>query len=344
MHGVLTPAQSDSLAAASAKIIADAKAPAASKPADATVAKPDKVEAPAADGVVSGAGGSADKAQAPAKPDALDLSFLPESVRSKVHVDDDHALAALKSGYMAHGEATKKFQEAAALRRSAENYDFLMADPDLAAVVVKAVADKQAGRKPSEAPTDTPEPEIDPFDPKSVASEIDRRAEVKASEKIEAFRKELDAPNVWRAKMNEAIGSYAASHAVEEAVMIEAVKLAAADFQAEGFTPQPDDVARLMGPYVRLARVSAKPAVAPPVNNLVESKNGRPGTEAVTSPTGRGGPHTASVLAFPSHWKNGVCPLRETDEQATASHLYRMRARYGPDVTLEDVRAGSEGR
>lgn len=340
MRGILTPEQAASFAAESAKIV-EAEKSAAVVPDPKAGAVPDKVADPKAGEAVSGAEGSADKGETPpVKPDALDLSFLPESVRSKVHVDDDHALAALKSGYMAHGAATKKFQEAAALKDAADKWNFIVGDPDLADLVVKAIADKKAGRKPV-LPADEPDPEIDPLDPKSVASVIDRRVKAGVEEGVGRLREELDAPARYHAEMNAALGAYAEQHAIEPDVMVEAIKLAAADLSKSGETAEPRDVPRLMGAYVRLARV-AKPTTTP-VNKPV-TPNGHAGTEAVTSPTARGGPHTGGVVPFPSHWKNGECPLHETDEQMESSHLYRMRRLYGPNVTLEDVRAGVASR
>lgn len=330
--------------AASDKIIAEAKA--AEKVPEPPKAVPaDKDKAPDAGGVVSGDTAEADKANAPAKPDALDLSFLPENVRSKVTVADDEALAVLKSGFMAHPVATKKFQdasklreEAEALKRSAANYDFLMADEARAAKVLAIMSDK--GGTP---PVDDAE-ELDTLDPKSVLSVIDKRVEKAKADVRAELRREADAPKVWADSMNSALGEYAEKHSVDVDTMTAAIKLAEADFKAENVRPEPEDVPRLMGAYVRLARLTPKPAAATPPVNKPATGNGHAGLETVTSPTARGGPFTGNVVPFPAHWKNGEQPLHESEDQMATSHLYRMRVRFGPQVTLEDVVAGARSR
>lgn len=345
-----TPERDAAFAKESAQMAEAAKAAAATKrgpatadkPADPPAAAPDKVPVPASGVVVSDGKDAADKAKAPDAPELPDLSFLPESVRSKVHFDDDHALATVKSGWMAHSEATKRFTEAKALERDALNYRALVADEDAAAVVAKVLADKKAGRKVALPVDPTPEPELDTLDPTAIKSYIDSKA--KAAEEAAAvrakaeIRQDLDAPTVYRNAMNAAISAYAAEHAVEQDVMVEAVKLAAAD--NAGVEVYPEDVARLMGGYVRAARYAKATVTTTPTNKPVTG-SGRTGTEAVTSPTGRGGTSTAHTISYPEHWVNGKPPRVETDAQAEMSLLYAMRRRLGPEVTLEDVRAGS---
>ncbi len=342
MLATWTPEKDAAFAAESKRMVADAsKAPAAKqdKQVDSAAPVPDKVDGSKAEAVVSDDKGPADKAKAPDGPEAPDLSFLPESVRSKVHFDDDHALGTVKSGFMAHAEATKKFQAASALQRDAENYRFLIGDEDMAAVVAKAMADKKAGRKigvPAVAPVAT---DVDPLDPASLAQFVTSTAEKVADEKVAAARtevqKELDAPTLYRNAMNAAITEYAKANAVETDVMAEAVKLAAADnANVDVF---PEDVPRLMGGYVRAARLSKQ--VTKPVNKPVVG-NGHAGTEAVTSPNGRGGSAVANTLTFPAHWVNGRPPRVETDAQAELTMLYAIQKNYGPDVTLEAARTG----
>ena len=334
------------MAAESAKRIESAKAAEAAKqaPVKDKAAPPanvpaDKVDAPAPSDVVSATEADADKAKAPETVEEADLSFLPEAVRSQVKVSSVQAAAALKSGWMAHSEATKRFTEAKAMERDATNYRDLVADPELAEIVTKAVMDKRAGRKPL-APVAEPDPEIDPFDPKSVASFVSKQVETKVSEARAADQAERERPNEVKAAVNEALNAYQLDRAIDPAIFVEAVKMADAALVKNRRVWDPETVDVLIEPYVALASAAKAKQVTEAVNKA-DTKNGRSGTAEAASPTGLGGPHTAHVIPLPAHLATGKPPKAITDEMREQELLYAMRRRYGPGVTLEDVRAAT---
>ena len=344
-----------------AKAEADTKAkkgPAkAAKPETSeTAATPDTVKASEGAGQVSSpADGATDTGEhPPVTPDALDLSFLPEEVRSKVHFDDDKAYAAVKSGWLAHSEATRKFQEASVLRkeadadkRDAENYRALVADPDVAQVVVKAVADKRDGKKPS-----PPAPSVldAPIDPENPVASIDAKLKALADKQRELDQREAkarEAANV-RVAVGDAVLAYATQSGEDPAVVEQAVKDCDAALAKNGQKWTPETVAVLLPPYVEMAKAKRASAPKPfaPTNGAVTKTapaSATPGTETVASPTGRGGVHQTQPVPYPSWYVNGQPPkgYKPGEADLEQEHLYLMRRRFGPNVTLEDIRSVS---
>lgn len=297
-------------------------------------------------GSISGesvAGG--DKGAAPPPPaDAPDLTWLPEDVRSKVHFDDDETHARVKSGFMAHAAATAKFDDAAKLRKEAEaierdakNYRALIAHP-------KAGEIARAALEGREIPDPAAQPEADPNEPVTRA-EAERIAATKAAAMKTDLVEEMQRPEKIRAAVNGAISAYAAENKVPEKVMTEAVQAANASLLKRGrvWETDPEQVATLLDGFVEAARVkyAAKPA-APATGQVVPPPNGHIGTEEVASPTGKGGPHTTNVVPVPSFYVNGQMPKRPlTAVEWEEQHLFRMRERFGPGVTLEQIRAAN---
>ncbi len=314
--------------------------------------EPDKEIAVAA-GEVSGATTGEDKGTTP--PDAgtaPDLSFLPEDVRSKIHVDSEEAAAALKSGWMAHSEATKRFTEAKAVQRDADNYRALVSDPDLAEVVVKAVADKKAGKKPNASPASPPaedvEPEVDPLDSESIKAHS--RWEVSQVRKemaaLKATISEATRPDPLQA-VKASLLAYQADKKVDDGVMQAAVEAANANLASEGVTAWTPETAADFVAYVKgfVANAKSVPAPVTPAKQPVQPTNGQPGLAAVTSPVSRGGTHQAHVVPMPKHYVNGEPPKRpRTAEEWADEDLYRMQMRFGPNVTREDLLTASRPR
>ncbi len=340
-----------------------AKRAAAKAAPSTTPAKADKVDStPAATvdkptgdaaGAVSGAAVTAeDKAKAPDAATTLDLSFLPEAIRSKVRVESDEAAAVLKSGFMAHSAATSKFieasklrKEAEALQRSAANYDALVSDPDVA-LVIKAVEDKRNGKKPSAPAPVEDDPALALLGPEGVAA-LDKRtgAMVSAAQaEVARLREEIQSitrPTAQRAAFNSICDAFVAANGVEQDVMAEAIRLADADLAKDEqslLTVDPKMVPILLRPQVEVARLRKR---VPPVTaaNKTAATNGQAGgTAEVASPTGRGGTHSDQTVPFPAHYVNGRPPNRpRTDAERSAEHLFKTRLAYGPNATTADL-------
>lgn len=315
-------------------------------------APPDKAagEAPGADS----RGTAATEGQGETPPDdagTFDLSFLPESVRSKIRVEDEEAHAALKSGWMAHSEATKRFQEAKRLEREAENYRSITSDPEIAKVVHSMIADKLAG-KPLSTPKVVEEqiPAIDPFEPATIEAHVEKRVEIALRKSMEAEaarrRAEAEAPVLAKQAVTEALVAYVAESGIDEATAKEATALANARLLARGKTWDPERVDVLMDAAVAEVRLKkAAPAPSAPANKTVPPQNGASGTATVASPVGRGGAHAAHAIPAPKY-SNGLStpPAHMTDEDYEQEMLYAMRKRFGPNVTIDDVRAGAASR
>ncbi|MDD5305458.1 MAG: hypothetical protein PHS14_20350 [Elusimicrobia bacterium] len=329
---------------AAARVLAKAN----KTPTPETPAPTDKTAADASVVAPSADASTGQGATPPEKPTTLDMSFISEKVRSRIHVDDDEALAELKNGYLAHPAATKKFQEASAmlekaqaLERDAQNYRDLVSDPDVAAVVAKAALDKASGKKPT-PPEASVVDDLDTLDPKAVVARIDKSKVEAKAEALAELRAELSAPDKYRAAMNAQIGAYAVKHGVDQTTMTEAVRLAIEDLGPDAQV-SPEQVPTLLPAYVRLARLTAKPAASP--ENKVAAPSAPTGTESVASPTGRAGPHATSVVPFPSHFVNGEPPRgKPTPAQYEQEMLFAARKRHGPQVTLEDLRAAMATR
>lgn len=319
---------------------------------DAAAANPSDNDQPEqTDSVSSDAAGATDKGGTPppAAPTTFDTLFLPERSRSKVHFDDDQAYADVRAAVDGgRAAATQKFQDASALRRDAENYRALIGDPDLAAVIVQAKADKLAGRSPAFPASGAPPRELDPLDPKSVEEHIARTVAEGVAQPIRELREELSRPAKLKAAVNEALGDFATANGVDVATMQAAVRLADARLIETGKKWHPDLVDVLMPSYVELARAKQAPATPPPASGASKTTpptNGHAGTDEVASPTGRGGAHQAHVIPLPRHFVNGKPPQRpRSSTEYEDEMLYAMRKRYGPDVTIEDVRAGMATR
>lgn len=295
-------------------------------------------------GSVSGesvAGG--DKGATPPPPaDAPDLSWLPDEVRSKVHFDDDETHAKVKSGFMAHSAATAKFTEAARLReeakaieRDAANYRVLSAHPR-AKDIVKAVV--EGGDVPEPQPTREP---VDTSDPAAVLAELDRtKAEAKAE--VDKLREELTGPARHRQAVIDTLRAFEVDNSVPEKVMTEAVAAADAYLLSKGRKWNPETAADLVAGYVEVARAkyaTKPPPVPAPTGQPAVPPNGHTGTAEVASPTGSGGPHNQGLVPLPSFYVNGKMPNRPlTAAEWNEQDLYRMRERYGPGVTPEQIR------
>lgn len=347
-----TPEQDAALEAEVAKRAESAKAADAAK---ATPPVKDKGEPPAAketsspenvppvageEKVTNDEAGDKDKGKTPESQGAFDVSFLPEDVRSRVHFDDEKSFAAVKSGWMAHAEATKKFQEAGAIRRDAENYRAVVADEEVGGVLLQAAALRKAGKKFRlvEEGQPTPkaeEPEFDPFDPKA----HERIARKAVREELGQFREELERPSKVTVAVNSALEAYAAAENIDQPTMIEAIKMADAALVKAGRKWDPEQVAVLMPGYVEAAKAK-KPAAPPPGANKAPPSNGHKGTEEASSPVGRGGPHQTHVVPPPAFYVDGHTPNRRlTNAEWDEENLYRMRLRFGPNVTIEDIRS-----
>jgi hypothetical protein len=308
---------------------------------------------------VSGAAVTAeDKAKAPDAATTLDLSFLPENVRSQVHFDSEEAAAAVKAGWLAHGAATKKFieasnlrKEAEALQRSAKNYDALVADPDVA-LVIKAVEDKRNGKKPAAPAPAEDDPALALLGPDGIAA-IDRRTEAKvsaANAEVTRLREEIESitrPTAQRAVFNQTCDAFVAANQVEQDVMAEAIRMADADLAKDGqslIDVDPKMLPILLRPQVEVARLKKRvPPVA--VANKNGAANGQAGTAEVASPVGRGGAHSEQSVPFPKHYVNGQPPRRpRTAAEWAEEDDFRVKLAYGPNATASDVRAASATR
>ena len=233
-------------------------------------------------------------------------------------------------------------EKAQALERDAKNYRDLVSDPDVAAVIVQAVADKRSGKKPV-VPAPVEDEPLDTLDPKAVVDRIDKSGAKATADALTQLRAELSAPDKYRAAMNAAIGAYAVKHEVDQATMSEAVRLAIEELGADAQV-SPEQVPSLLPAYVRLARMTAKPAATP--ENKVAPKIEPTGTESVASPTGRAGSAATSTIPFPKHFVNGEPPRghRPTPSEYEQEALFSARRRFGPQVTLEDLRTAMQTR
>lgn len=340
-----TPADDANLLKAMEEAAAKAKAE-----AEANSAPPEKDKGASSPGVATGDKGNGEETgsvtngtapqsdKAPNAPDfgsAFDTSFLPESVRSKVHFDDDAAFAAVKNGYLAHAEATRKFQEASALKRDAENYRALVSDPDYVQAIAKVTTEKATGNP---APAPESEPELDPLDPNSVKTFIAKQIQVEKAKVVQ----EMSAPAVHLQRVNGAISAYFSDKGLDQAACKRCVDAVQENMASHGGMWTPEMVPILLAPYVAAerAKIASPSTPAAPPANKTAPVNGAPGLERVASPVGRNGPHQTQTIPFPKHFVNGEPPKgrRASEAELEEELLYAMRKRFGPDVTIEDVR------
>jgi hypothetical protein len=348
-----TPELDAEMAKASAQIIAEAKAAANAPPPDTDkgadavnpAQTPDKGESSVEGSVSNTPASGTDKGDVapPTPPSELDLTFLPEDVRSEIQIKTEKAYAAIKAGWETRGESTKRWMEAADMRkaaeadkRDAENYRALLNDPAKGISVLQAAMGGPAEPAAPAAAEAPPDPVLDPA---AFQAWLDKRDEDREARILTKVREERERPNVLRNAVNDALTAYAEENAVDQAVMEAAVKAADASLRARGKVWNPDQVPVLMDGFIASARAKA-PATPTPAPT-----NGHAGTTEVVSPVGRGGPHQANLVPVPHFFVNGSPPNRDlTNDEMEQVGLYATRKHLGPGVTLEEYRAVSGGR
>lgn len=314
-------------------------------------AKPENQQQGAPVDVSSGqVGGGAKADEAPPAPDALDLAFLPETIRSKVRFDDKEAYEVVKSGFMAKEHHSKWVNEAADQVHAAENWKKATKEPPRArsiiSILTSANFDEAAEARVKAALEAQSEPageeeaaeSIDPLDPVARQKEIRREAEKIAKTEIRRTLDEIQRPALAQQAVNAAIDRYVATSGTPQAVMVEAVKLHNAS-PARRSMLTPENADELLAPYVELAKLKANTngtATNSPAQNATS------GLTEVASPTSRGGSFQPQPVPLPKHWADGsaVKPgFRPTQAQLEDEILYAAQKNVSPSFTREALRA-----
>lgn len=268
---------------------------------------------------------------------ALDLSWIPDSIREKASTLDPEVAEWMKGNVLRQSDYTKKTQKVAeqakaaeAVKAKADLWAQLESNPalsDFAYRVLKGEAQipGAAGAEPADDGIDLTSADNSTIK-KYIAREVEKRAAEIAAQQI---RERVEKPLSERAAILQSLTSFAAENKVAEDVMLQGIAQAEAYAERLGIKWTPENAATLVEPFVAASK--AAPATAP-------SKSAAPpasgGLSKVASPSSR----PAAVVPppmVPKHRRDGRAP--ESNDERVADVLYQLREKHGIEMSPNDL-------
>jgi hypothetical protein len=319
--------------------------PATDKPKSDTTAVPSEGAKAVEDKGAEATPAAPGTAEPPAKAISPDLSFLPEDIRSEFQTLSPKAADALKKGWLQEKDATKKWQEAAELRKQAEAFkanaelwDRLASRPEAMRAAMKVL-------EGGEAPSESAEVDPDTFD---FTQAPDNAAIVKAMKALVRKMIAAEAPGIADARVDERL--------IKPATLMQKRQLAVVALGREaGYTKEQledaigkanDHYAALGGPtWDRLDPEKAQAWVTPFLPAKAAT-NGKSTHSPLANPLG-----DVSRVAAPGTGANTIPPFPEPEVVRSKKPIAKMspseleeytahllREKLGTPITVADLR------